>query len=132
MRSGSPRSRERIESPAPSAAMMAAGGENTKCPVVWSGCGSVSMRKRTGRGVSFLTAARTARESVGLCPLSMSTTPSWEDDAAVGIEVLADVDVDPVLELPDLRPQVLGGREADGEEPSEDRECVFEFHGAPS
>src|SRR6266571_8961037 len=54
-----------------------------------------------------------------------------EDDAAIGIEVLADVDVDPVLELADLRTQVLGGGEADGEERDEYRECVFEFHGAP-
>ncbi len=56
-----------------------------------------------------------------------------EDDAGIGIEVLSDVDVDPVLELPDLRAQVLGGGEGDGEERDEDREgpCRFEFHGAP-
>src|SRR3989442_14310655 len=54
-----------------------------------------------------------------------------EDDAAVGIEVLADVDVDPVFQLPDLRAEVLRGREAGGEEQNEDRECVPELHGAP-
>src|SRR5207253_2904093 len=43
-----------------------------------------------------------------------------EDDAAVGIEVLADVNVDPVFELPDLRAEVL--REAGGEERGEYRE----------
>jgi hypothetical protein len=32
--------------------------------------------KRTGIGVTFLTASMTARESVGSCPLSISTTPS--------------------------------------------------------
>jgi len=51
-----------------------------------------------------------------------------EDDAAVGIEILADVDVDPVFQLPDLRAQILGEREAGGEERDEDRECVLEFH----
>src|SRR6266849_3019888 len=56
-----------------------------------------------------------------------------EDDAAIGIEVLADVDVDPVLELPNLRAQILRGREAGGEERDEDREYSYEleFHGAP-
>src|SRR5207247_4744931 len=36
-----------------------------------------------------------------------------------------------VIELPDLRAQVLRGREAGGEERNEDREYVPEFHGAP-
>ena len=34
-------------------------------------------QKPHGKGVSFFTAAKIARESVGLCPLSISTTPSW-------------------------------------------------------
>src|SRR5258706_14706014 len=51
-----------------------------------------------------------------------------EDDAAVGIEILADVDVDPVFQLPDLRAEILGECEAGGEERDEDRECVLEFN----
>src|SRR5882672_7716009 len=54
-----------------------------------------------------------------------------QDEAAIGSEVLAYVDVDPVFELPDLRTEVLRERQADGEERDEDRECVLEFHGAP-
>ena len=60
---------------APAAAITMASG-NTKCPVVWSLCGSVSMTRRTGFVVSFFTVSMMARDATGFCPVSITTTPS--------------------------------------------------------
>ena len=63
--------------------------------------------KRTGWEVSFLSAAMTRATESGRWPLSISTTPSGQNDRRIGVVVHRGVDEDSLFELFEMRSQVL-------------------------
>ena len=57
--------------------------------------------------VSFFTAAITTWESLGLCPVSINTTPSGSNDRGIGFVEHRGVNVDAFLDLLKLRAEIL-------------------------